>query len=289
MEKDDEVSGQGNQYDFGARIYNPRLGRWLSTDPLQSDYPSMSPYNYVANSPIVYIDPDGERIYVHGTKKYVRKVVRYLAIIYSTEKGSEMINSLTESGKTYNIRSTTFPWEGTIYSEQNDRTLTFRANEPVKISKDIDTGDKGSLFDLGHELKHALDDEENVNLGGSIRASEFRAVQFANYLRDVFGYKNLRSRYKQRGFISWMMSEIDLNIKDETLAKINEEGESVDLNKSTGVDIEFETSKQQIYDVNFSFDKNAEGSNCFEFCTRKEIKALFKSQKVKVQVDPVSK
>jgi RHS repeat-associated protein len=63
--KDDEIKGEGNSYDFGARIYDSRLGRWLSTDPLQSKYPSLSPYNFCANNPIYYVDPDGKRIVVH--------------------------------------------------------------------------------------------------------------------------------------------------------------------------------------------------------------------------------
>lgn len=44
---------------FGARYLDPALGRWLSVDPLASDYPSLSPYNYVENDPINLIDPDG--------------------------------------------------------------------------------------------------------------------------------------------------------------------------------------------------------------------------------------
>ncbi len=59
MEKDDEVKGNGNSLDFGARIYDPRIGRWLSTDPLQAKYPSLSPYNISFNNPIQYMDPDG--------------------------------------------------------------------------------------------------------------------------------------------------------------------------------------------------------------------------------------
>jgi len=60
MEKDDEVKGLGNSLDFGARIYDPRIGRWLSLDPLQEKYPYLSPYHALANSPISFVDPDGK-------------------------------------------------------------------------------------------------------------------------------------------------------------------------------------------------------------------------------------
>jgi RHS repeat-associated protein len=59
-ELDNEIKGDGNSYDFGARIYDPRVGRWLSVDPLQKKYPSSSPYNFVLNSPLIYNDPTGE-------------------------------------------------------------------------------------------------------------------------------------------------------------------------------------------------------------------------------------
>ena len=58
-EKDDEVVGNGNRYDFDKRIYDPRLGRFLSIDPLTRDYPWSSPYVFAANNPIRFIDIAG--------------------------------------------------------------------------------------------------------------------------------------------------------------------------------------------------------------------------------------
>jgi RHS repeat-associated protein len=58
-EKTDEVSGNGNNYDYGFRIYNPRLGKFLSVDPLTASYPGLTPYQFASNTPIMAIDVDG--------------------------------------------------------------------------------------------------------------------------------------------------------------------------------------------------------------------------------------
>jgi RHS repeat-associated protein len=58
-EKDDEVKGTGNQQDYGFRIYDTRLGRFLSTDPLFKEYAYYTPYQFSGNTPIQAIDRDG--------------------------------------------------------------------------------------------------------------------------------------------------------------------------------------------------------------------------------------
>ena len=59
-EKDDEgMGGGGSTYDYGFRIYNPALGRFLSVDLLSHDYPFYSPYLFAGNKPIVALDLDG--------------------------------------------------------------------------------------------------------------------------------------------------------------------------------------------------------------------------------------
>jgi RHS repeat-associated protein len=59
MHKDDEVKGSGNSLDFGARVYDSRLGRWLSLDPLQKKYPDESAFIFAGNSPLMMVDIGG--------------------------------------------------------------------------------------------------------------------------------------------------------------------------------------------------------------------------------------
>ena len=58
-EKDDEVKGNGNQIDYGMRIHDPRIARFLSTDPLYKEFAWNSSYAYAENEPISSIDLDG--------------------------------------------------------------------------------------------------------------------------------------------------------------------------------------------------------------------------------------
>lgn len=61
MEKDDEVRNlTGTSYDFNARFYAPRIGRWLSRDPLEASLVGWSPYQYGLGNPVSFMDPDGQ-------------------------------------------------------------------------------------------------------------------------------------------------------------------------------------------------------------------------------------
>jgi RHS repeat-associated protein len=78
MEKDDEFKGKGNSYDFGARMYDSRVGRWLKIDPMADKYPELSTYCFVANSAIAFIDPDGKDIIIHYKEDGVGKTFIYV-------------------------------------------------------------------------------------------------------------------------------------------------------------------------------------------------------------------
>lgn len=58
-EMDNEVKGVGNSVAYENRIYDPRIGRWYSLDPLQMKYPGEGHYNFVSGNPILYADKAG--------------------------------------------------------------------------------------------------------------------------------------------------------------------------------------------------------------------------------------
>ncbi|MEO6549317.1 MAG: RHS repeat-associated core domain-containing protein [Ferruginibacter sp.] len=77
-ENDDEIKGDGNQQDYGMRIYDPRLGRFLSVDPITNDYPELTPYQFASNCPITGVDQDGLEFFQANNGKIYRNHIAFL-------------------------------------------------------------------------------------------------------------------------------------------------------------------------------------------------------------------
>lgn len=121
-EKDDEAMGSGNSYDFAARIYDPRIGRWLAIDPNARKQAGWSPYKAFKDNPIVYADPDGQR--------------EHLKIVFIDSDGKSRSFTKQTSYKimTNGVRHTTWSSSSTQYSE--NYYYDFEKVLTVKQSKD---------------------------------------------------------------------------------------------------------------------------------------------------------
>ena len=63
-ENDNEVKGEGNEQDYGMRVYDPGLGKFLSVDPLTKKFPHYTPYQFSGNTPIQATDQDGAETFL---------------------------------------------------------------------------------------------------------------------------------------------------------------------------------------------------------------------------------
>jgi len=59
QEKDDEIKGNGNSLNYKYRVHDPRIGRFLSVDPLAPKYAFNSPYAFSENRVIDGIELEG--------------------------------------------------------------------------------------------------------------------------------------------------------------------------------------------------------------------------------------
>ncbi|MBL0304657.1 MAG: RHS repeat-associated core domain-containing protein [Chitinophagaceae bacterium] len=145
-EKSSEITT--DDYDFGARIYDGRIGRWLSTDPLQKTYPGLSPYNFCYNNPTNIIDPDG-RLCIHVTVQYNSATKTYTILSITIDDDLKAVAPIPGKGNIgmdyHNYAKITFvDGNGKVTSVQN-KTLSFRTNNWVAgkwwAKKKVDDGD----------------------------------------------------------------------------------------------------------------------------------------------------
>ncbi len=145
QEKDNEIKGIGNSLSFKYRIYDSRLGKWLSTDNVMK--PNLSQYQFGSNNPIFYIDPDGNDEYSfhsNGTWSVVRK------------KGVDVFKKQDVKNGVYRVLQSTLPdnFSAKMIGQFDD--LDFIAQYSIdnsSFNKDINSHQgSGDVLDAHNEL-----------------------------------------------------------------------------------------------------------------------------------------
>lgn len=139
-ENDNEVKGEGNQQDYGMRIYDPRLGKFLSVDPLSGQYPFYTPYQFAGNKPIWAVDIDG--LEPKETSTPDAPIELEEVKVSSSSKRQAAINYISDNTPIFD-----FKWGGNISTAAFTNQLKDRILNPYSLDQGAGSnGGTGSNF-----------------------------------------------------------------------------------------------------------------------------------------------
>ncbi|MGF6848145.1 RHS repeat-associated protein [Chitinophaga sp. W3I9] len=181
-ENDGEVKGEGNQQDYGMRVYDPRVARFLSVDPLTKQYPHYTPYSYAGNKPVVFIDVDGAEEGIDNTLR--RKEEAYLNNQLSEDKYRQHVRAMAEGGTIGGLivvdmfltrgKLSTYTLMGSVYHHNMAKTEEGRAAQN-QTSKD-------AVMALGAGYVAGKIIGGSIRLGKNLIGFSRDAVEETNYL-----------------------------------------------------------------------------------------------------------
>ncbi|MDC1068124.1 hypothetical protein OAQ99_03075 [Candidatus Kapabacteria bacterium] len=176
----DKENGLG---DHGVRKYDHLIGRFNSIDPLWEKYLGWSPYQYSANSPIIFFDIDGNIIeYVGFTPEQIFQYENFLDRLASTETGASIVSTMRDENVFIKLK------EGTTTNSYGLTKTSFKTvnkdgtSKPIEFNHEI-TIDKDRIgSDEFLHLEAIIHEGEHVN---EIESAEDREQTISRIVREI--------------------------------------------------------------------------------------------------------
>jgi len=183
--KDNEIYGEGNAYDFGERIYDSRIARFMTTDPLivnQQKYCWLSPYQFAGNSPIANIDLDGLENVYYGDAMKLKGFASSSSLMLSTDEGIQAQTKIwnTENSK---IKHDVYfvPLNAQAYSKitsGSSATISFKNDHISKKGDYVSTSKNGEKLNFNNT--NVTSELSKLNFSNSVDGNKIIHVVFIN-------------------------------------------------------------------------------------------------------------
>ncbi|NND34481.1 MAG: hypothetical protein HKN76_17985, partial [Saprospiraceae bacterium] len=184
---------------FGARYLDSESSVWQNVDPLAEKYPSISPYAFVGQNPVNYIDPDGKKIAIHyryrnqnkvfkfGSRqvpnnKFVKETLKSFVYLGQSKTALKLIDQAHHLPQTIHIRQ--------IRELGKENFLPYKRQIEYNPQSGLSLDNGGEMtpaLGLLHELDHAVEYIRNEK------------QYFHNRKKELPGYDNAEEKRVIRG------------------------------------------------------------------------------------------
>lgn len=211
-------------YDFGARNYDPALGRWFNIDPLAENRYKNSPYMYCNNNPIIFVDPDGMDFTLTGAaaQDYARLLQSYYDEADKTGNGISLdantgeINNIFQELPELQMEGVRTPWGismakmsilfgNHLYSNSDVHQYMWDAWFVQSVHESFDiigTVDPTGAFDLLHAGLYTVEGDiamASISLAAILPAGDL--LKGGKYINKLAHYEGLADNIGTRAYI----------------------------------------------------------------------------------------
>lgn len=148
-----------------SRMYDPALGKWWQVDPLAEDFYSWSPYNFVYNNPVNFVDPDGQSGIAAIDEKNKTITVSSHMVFYGSKATDDVAKaSAAEIQNMYNAAGGKVTVDGVEYTVQFNVTYEVVSEDKATEMASENTSALNNFVRIEETNK---DGRSNMQLGGN--------------------------------------------------------------------------------------------------------------------------